>query len=1194
MHDGSITFSTELDNKQLEKDLAGLTKKIEKQEQKIADLSAKRDRAKEKSIFDVKELDAEKAKLKELKDQLAEVRAVSKDRSYSQGAREEARAQIPGLQEELSEQRERVRMLQTEWNKTENAVDRYTAQLEHAKEVLSRQKEEAGYIQQQILEADQARADALASAEVSDQRIVDLNRELLELKERQKELEEAGLGLGHLEYDETAARIAEVTQELKEYQKALNDTRSAGQPSMEEKLKPVADNALSVLGRFREFKNAADQAIGSIISAMNGLWSTVVRAGSAVKQFSKSAVKAFTQAALSAVKLLDRVNVLPKMFSTIGKSLTKLGQMIRRVFVFSVITSGLRMIREQMSAYLGINAQFSTALQQLKGVLLTAFQPIYDVVVPALTVLMNVLSRAIAAISQFTAVLFGTTAKQAQKNAKALYNQAKATSAAGSAAEEASNQLASFDEINKLQDESSAGGGAETDIGPLFDWEYDDTPFPDWGEAFDAFLDKLLAGIPKLREAFKSFADWLNDLNQKLYDMFTFPGVPEKVKQLGVELANALNDLVNWIDWELWGRALGAGLNLALNFLTSFLYEFDWINLGRKLAEFINGLVDEIDWYEFGRLLWSGFKIGLETLAGFLLGLDMPLLAKAAGNIVMGFFNEMKATIDRIQWSEIGEQIARFLANIDWPGILSSVANAIAAGFNAMIDLLGPIISSLKWEEIGRTVGQAINDVISEIEWTEAGETITNGIRGVLTAAIEFIETVDWHQIGKALASIDWLGILSDVVEVIGEAIWAVIEMIGGIIEDNAPAVLLAIGALVAAIALGIPGIIMGLDPVIIGAIAAMVAVLIAKWDDIVEYFLEKIEECGGNIVAGLLKGIADAIVGIGTWLWEHLVEPIISAVMDLFGIHSPSTVFAEIGEFLIAGLFQGISDTWHTITEFFGEKLEALKQSLLDAWENIKESAAEKWSEIKESLGQKFEEIREAASEKFEELRTKIAEIWENTREEAAQRWEEIKSALAETWENIKTSAQEKFTNVKQAIIDKMNELKDHDWMSIGSTIMNGIWDGLKKIWDSITSWASSVASRLGDIFTGAKNAVSGIASGITGGGASRMATYSMPDISTYQIPALAQGAVIPPNREFMAVLGDQSRGNNLEAPEDLIRKIVREEAGGNNTALLEAILEAIKAGHIIMVDRKVLGQTVTQEQNRMTRAGGRSVLLG
>lgn len=45
--------------------------------------------------------------------------------------------------------------------------------------------------------------------------------------------------------------------------------------------------------------------------------------------------------------------------------------------------------------------------------------------------------------------------------------------------------------------------------------------------------------------------------------------------------------------------------------------------------------------------------------------------------------------------------------------------------------------------------------------------------------------------------------------------------------------------------------------------------------------------------------------------------------------------------------------------------------------------------------------------------------------------------------------------------------------------------------------------------------------------------------------IPYLASGAVIPPNAPFMAVLGDQRNGNNLEMPESLLRRIIREESG-------------------------------------------------
>lgn len=53
--------------------------------------------------------------------------------------------------------------------------------------------------------------------------------------------------------------------------------------------------------------------------------------------------------------------------------------------------------------------------------------------------------------------------------------------------------------------------------------------------------------------------------------------------------------------------------------------------------------------------------------------------------------------------------------------------------------------------------------------------------------------------------------------------------------------------------------------------------------------------------------------------------------------------------------------------------------------------------------------------------------------------------------------------------------------------------------------------------------------------------------------IPYLAKGAVIPPNKEFMAVLGDQKNGNNIEAPENLIRQIVREESGSGQKQRIE-----------------------------------------
>ena len=101
-------------------------------------------------------------------------------------------------------------------------------------------------------------------------------------------------------------------------------------------------------------------------------------------------------------------------------------------------------------------------------------------------------------------------------------------------------------------------------------------------------------------------------------------------------------------------------------------------------------------------------------------------------------------------------------------------------------------------------------------------------------------------------------------------------------------------------------------------------------------------------------------------------------------------------------------------------------------------------------------------------------------------------------------------------------------------------------------------------------------------GGGFPKASMASMPSISSYRIPALASGAVIPPNREFLAVLGDQTRGTNIEAPVYEIEAAVARgiqraggAGGGNTTVILE-------------VDRQVLGRVTYRANQAESRRVG------
>lgn len=194
-------------------------------------------------------------------------------------------------------------------------------------------------------------------------------------------------------------------------------------------------------------------------------------------------------------------------------------------------------------------------------------------------------------------------------------------------------------------------------------------------------------------------------------------------------------------------------------------------------------------------------------------------------------------------------------------------------------------------------------------------------------------------------------------------------------------------------------------------------------------------------------------------------------------------------------------------------------------------------------------------------------------------------------------------------------------NWDTVKSTAAS-VWDSVTSIWGSAASWINStvikpITSGFKGFFNGLIGMVEGFVNffirGINGiiRGLNKIQVnvpqgvpliggtkfgINIPTVSELRLPRLAAGAVIPPNREFMAVLGDQNSGNNIEAPEGLIRKIVREESGGGNAqtlVLLQAILDAIRDGHIIMVDGSVFGRTAIKSINDANRRAGKQLLL-
>ena len=194
--------------------------------------------------------------------------------------------------------------------------------------------------------------------------------------------------------------------------------------------------------------------------------------------------------------------------------------------------------------------------------------------------------------------------------------------------------------------------------------------------------------------------------------------------------------------------------------------------------------------------------------------------------------------------------------------------------------------------------------------------------------------------------------------------------------------------------------------------------------------------------------------------------------------------------------------------------------------------------------------------------------------------------SAVTANWNFISDKVESCWTAVKQYYNSNIKQyLSFNYWRNKAGDIIKGLVSGIKNGLGSIKN-----------AITGTVNSAWGsVKSVFTGRAAARSVQATPARVYPEDVPALAKGAVIPANRKFMAMLGDQTNGNNLEAPESLIRKIVREESGGADSqtvALLQAILDAVRDGSVIMVDRRVLGKIVKKELSNSARASGAEII--
>lgn len=191
--------------------------------------------------------------------------------------------------------------------------------------------------------------------------------------------------------------------------------------------------------------------------------------------------------------------------------------------------------------------------------------------------------------------------------------------------------------------------------------------------------------------------------------------------------------------------------------------------------------------------------------------------------------------------------------------------------------------------------------------------------------------------------------------------------------------------------------------------------------------------------------------------------------------------------------------------------------------------------------------------------------------------------------WSALLTKLKEMWQNIKQWWNTSVSKFFTADyWKALGRRIIDGLLSGLKSAWEAVKTWVANAVSWFGKKFVEAQNSIAKSNSGRSGGFGTRSGGFGRPSrapsISRVSAPALARGAVIPPNKEFLAVLGDQKSGTNIETPlatmVDAFKQAMAESGGGATTV-------------VIQLDGKEIARSTVKNINNMTRAAGKPVLL-
>lgn len=389
---------------------------------------------------------------------------------------------------------------------------------------------------------------------------------------------------------------------------------------------------------------------------------------------------------------------------------------------------------------------------------------------------------------------------------------------------------------------------------------------------------------------------------------------------------------------------------------------------------------------------WAGVGKTLgEKVTSVLTGIPWTDLGRKFSESVNSIFSGINSFFKNTDWGGIVKDMTEGLnaavSGTDW----ALIGDTLASGLSAIIDSAYAFVTTFDFSGFGSGLGDSVNAFFAGIDWSKAAETLSGAITGLLDTVIGFIETVDWMAIGKDIftfiANIDWGGILGRVARLIGDIIGTCWRLTLS----------------------GVKAAIKGIK----------------------EYFTKKIEEAGGSVIGGLWKGIKDAFGNAWEWIKVNIFQPFLDGFKKCFGIHSPSTVMAEMGDYIIQGLYNAVSGGIEKVKKIFRKILNTIKDVFtgIGGW-------------FKQTFTEVFTNVKAVLQSIISFITSVFAGNWSSA-------WNSIKKAFQSVWDGMVTVVKIPINLIISAI-NKMTGAVE--------SAVNSIIDGLNTLSFDIPDWVPKI----------------------------------------------------------------------------------------------------------------------------------------